>query len=168
VANEAGEWKLRLPVHIGPEKGMQRMRSNQFYLRGDAALRALSTVLPHINADGGSSKRVEQAMQVIDESLDVQQLVQRASTMKPAYRADYHMNDGLSPLAALPVPVRLALEMSLHEDDERRAMEGELRELEQRWREADTIARIADGLLVPDTVSKELSTLRALHRDQLE
>lgn len=78
------------------------------------------------------------------------------------------MDDGRMTVAALPVAVRLAMEMSLHADDERRAMEGELRELEQRWREADTIARIADGLLVPETVSKELSNLRAQHREQLE
>jgi hypothetical protein len=41
---------------------------------------------------------------------------------------------------------RLALEMALHEEQERRAMEGELRTLEAAWREAEKIAAIADGL----------------------
>lgn len=40
----------------------------------------------------------------------------------------------------------LALEMALHEAAERRALEGELAELESRWREAEEIARIADAL----------------------
>jgi hypothetical protein len=40
----------------------------------------------------------------------------------------------------------LALEMALHEDSERRAMEGELSALEAMWREAEQIAAIADAL----------------------
>lgn len=52
-------------------------------------------------------------------------------------------------LARLPAPERLALEMALHEDRERRAMEGELRLLEHQWRDAEAVAAIADGLLPP-------------------
>jgi hypothetical protein len=37
--------------------------------------------------------------------------------------------------------------MVLHEEDEHRAMEGELATLEKRWREAEEIASIADSLL---------------------
>jgi hypothetical protein len=44
---------------------------------------------------------------------------------------------------------RLALEMAAHEETERRALEGELAELEEAWREADEIAAIADALLNP-------------------
>jgi hypothetical protein len=40
----------------------------------------------------------------------------------------------------------LALEMALHEETERRAMEGELSMLEAMWREAEQIAAIADRL----------------------
>ena len=61
---------------------------------------------------------------------------------------------------ALPARLRLALEMVLHEDDERRAMEGQLRELEDRWREADVIAGVADSLLMPASVNAALSELR--------
>ena len=39
--------------------------------------------------------------------------------------------------------------MALHEGDERRALDGEMAELELRWREAEAIAHIADGLLMP-------------------
>jgi hypothetical protein len=41
---------------------------------------------------------------------------------------------------------RLALEMAAHEDNERRAMEGELAELAEAWREAEEIAEIADSM----------------------
>jgi hypothetical protein len=57
---------------------------------------------------------------------------------------------GSEPSAALldvPLVDRLALEMAAHEESERRALEGELSELEEAWREADEIATIADALL---------------------
>jgi hypothetical protein len=56
--------------------------------------------------------------------------------------------------------MRLALEMALHEEDERRAMEGELAALEERWREAEEIARIADSLLVTSEATAKLAELR--------
>lgn len=55
-----------------------------------------------------------------------------------------------------PVGRRLAFEMALHEEQERRAMEGELRALEQAWRDAEEIATIADNFLVPDTAEEWL------------
>jgi len=52
-------------------------------------------------------------------------------------------------VSRMSVPTRLALEMSLHEAQERRALEGELWILEQAWKEAEGIAAIADDLLLP-------------------
>ena len=63
--------------------------------------------------------------------------------------------------AKLPSPIRLAMEMAAHEDAERRAMEGELAELEQHWREAEALAAIADGLPLAPAVDEKLDTLRA-------
>jgi hypothetical protein len=40
----------------------------------------------------------------------------------------------------------LALEMALHDESERRALEGELALLEAAWRDAEDIARVADRL----------------------
>ncbi|HEV2132039.1 MAG TPA: hypothetical protein VGR27_13085 [Longimicrobiaceae bacterium] len=53
-------------------------------------------------------------------------------------------------LPHLPLVDRLALEMAANEDAERRVLEGELRQLEAAWREAEEIAAIADGLLDDD------------------
>ena len=49
----------------------------------------------------------------------------------------------------MPRPTKLALEMALHEEQERRALEGELWRLERAWEEAEEIAAIADNLLLP-------------------
>lgn len=63
-----------------------------------------------------------------------------------------HGGIGSEPSTALldvPLVDRLALEMAAHEETERRALEGELADLEEAWREADEIAAIADALLNP-------------------
>ena len=52
----------------------------------------------------------------------------------------------------MPKATRLALEMVLHEENERRALEGELWRLRLAWKEAEEIAAIADDLLLPDYI----------------
>ena len=63
-------------------------------------------------------------------------------------------------LFALSPVQRLAFEMALHEEAERRAMEGELGELERAWREAEEIAAISDDLLLPAGVEQKLDRFR--------
>jgi hypothetical protein len=50
----------------------------------------------------------------------------------------------------MPKPTQLALELALHEEQERRALEGELWRLERAWRAAEEIAGITDNLLLPE------------------
>jgi hypothetical protein len=64
------------------------------------------------------------------------------------------------PVNKLDYPVRLALEMAAHEEQERRALEGELAQLETAWKEAEEIAAISDTLLVPSGVEEWLRKLR--------
>jgi hypothetical protein len=66
-----------------------------------------------------------------------------------------------SGLLALPASVRLAIEMALHEDQERRALEGELAELERAWREAEEIGAIADSLLLPAWIDDTIKRFRS-------
>ena len=61
---------------------------------------------------------------------------------------------------------RLALEMALHEESERRAMDGELAALETAWREAEEIASIADNMFVLPSVEAQLSEMRRAHSNQ--
>ena len=62
-------------------------------------------------------------------------------------------------LSAVDPAARLAMEMAMHEGDERAAMEGELQALHDRWRDAEEIAAIADDLLLPETVRQRLGEL---------
>lgn len=55
-------------------------------------------------------------------------------------------SEALTLLPRLPMVDRLALEMAANEDSERRALDGELAELEDAWRQAEEIASIADEM----------------------
>jgi hypothetical protein len=63
-------------------------------------------------------------------------------------------------MVKLAPALRLALEMVSHEDAERRALDGELRILEDAWREAEEIAAIADNLFLPPSISEKLGELK--------
>lgn len=127
-------------------------RRRTMTLRGDDAQRALASMLPHLNGTGGSARRVREAVAVIGRFPGLQQLLYSTAAGKRSDRVR---------LVSLPAPVRLALEMVLHEDDEQRAMAGELAALERRWREAEEIAAIADALLLPAGVRRGYEALRA-------
>jgi hypothetical protein len=71
-------------------------------------------------------------------------------------RSGYAMSD----LGSIPMSLRLSLEMASQEESERRALEGELAELESAWRRAEEIAVIADDLLLPSSVATFLERHR--------
>ena len=106
---------------------------------GEDAVRVLQSILPRVNAKGGRPKTVQSAVRRIEYAGNPDRFVRRlARRHHPAGQ-----------MRALETPARLALEMALHEEQERRALEGELWRLEQAWREAEEIAAIADDLLLP-------------------
>lgn len=169
------DWKLRVPRHLMTPTGtIPRMlgineraefNNDRVYLHGDTAQRALAKLLPHLNSDGAGKRRIIEALAIIIDACSMQQLLQRASLAKRKHRSDYHMDDGLAPLCGMPASLRLALEMALHEDDERRAMAGELHDLERRWRDADVIAKIADQLILPPEIDVQLNELKQRQRE---
>jgi hypothetical protein len=63
-------------------------------------------------------------------------------------------------LARYPREALLALEMAAHEEQERRALEGELAALEAAWKEAEEIAAIADDMFLPQSVTDFLERNR--------
>jgi len=115
------------------------------WFEGEDALRVLRAALPTLNALGGKARTVEAAVSEISERGHAHAFLEQI-----AVRSEGYLREGVpGSLVRMPGPVRLALEMSLHEEDERRALEGELWRLERAWREAEEIAAIADRLLLP-------------------
>ena len=116
-----------------------------FRFEGDAAGRAAGTILARMNAAGGTSKTVQDAVGQIEATGSAQRLIADLAATN-----DFKNGVGKPGwLPSMPEPSRLALEMALHEEQERRALEGELWILEQAWKEAEEIAAIADNLLLP-------------------
>ena len=144
---------------------------------GEQAMHVASRVVPAANRFGGSKQTVAQAVSVIEDAgsadsfLDkvaqARRVTARTQPIRPTRgsmveftgwggavvgrRSPWRSRDWSTGLFALDSVQRLALEMALHEQAERAALEGELASLELAWREAEEIAGIADSLLVsPD------------------
>jgi hypothetical protein len=123
-------------------------------VRGGAAVRALGTMLPSANRAGGSRAEVQSAVARIEAAGDPERYFRQSELDARS------LGWGYRELWQMPAEVRLALEMSAHEDSERRALEGELEVLEQQWRDAEAIAAVADTLAIPPEVERRLKRLR--------
>ncbi len=122
---------------------MRRGRSARF--AGDDARRVASVILPQLNQSGGTRRAVQAAVAEIEARGHPERYLAHAVPDN----ASRNKRDVSGYVKNMPKPTRLALEMALHEEQERRALEGELWVLEQAWREAEEIAAIADRLLLP-------------------
>jgi hypothetical protein len=169
--DDAGSIEVEIPHKPLPGRywSWQRGRSGgTVTLQGAEALRAARHLLPRINHRGGNSRTVTDAISVLESAIDPTSLFRRTSLGRGTgdFRQDIfsgfrsaHLGATIS-LALLPPAVRLAMEMSLHEEDERRALEGELGVLEDRWREAEEVAAISDDMFLPAGVSAMLDRMK--------
>ena len=159
------EWELALPHstfepagslarRFGAREVPTREHTAQT-LTGRAAERALSSILPFTNAIGGGKRVVNDAVDLASTSANLGHLLRGRAIPKGRGEGMFRLYEHQRMIAYFPEAIRLAMEMSVHEEDERRAMEGELKELEARWREADAIAKIADGMFLPDSVNEK-------------
>ncbi len=127
-------------------------------LHGDHALRALGEILPALNRSGGGARAVGDAVQIVEDAGTTSGLLR--TTVRAKRRSSLAVlgltGESVPADGVLWYPSRmlLALEMALHEDDERRAMAGELGALYARWEDAERTAREADRLLPPPAPEK--------------
>lgn len=141
-------------------------------LEGELASRFLERTLVSANAWSSGRGRLEAAMRRLEESGGpeplMRSLAERGGGFYPVWLTSNanqqpSLRGGMSRLAGsfrgeriagyrfrsprpLPREELVALEIALHEEAERRALAGELAELEAAWREAEEIADIADRL----------------------
>jgi len=164
-------WGLRVPLAKGlrePWSWRRNRDDDADYLRpadatlftGRDALRAASKLLPAINEKGARPAEVQTAVQLIADMGDPSVLFQRYA-VGPTLRA---RRTSVAPrghmLTSLPKEVRVAMEMASHEEDERRALEGELALLEAAWKEAEEVAKIADDMFLPASTNARLEELK--------
>jgi hypothetical protein len=128
-----GSWRLNLLHEDGGR-----------LLEGPSALDAARKLLAGINRFGGSAADVRDATEHLGHAKDANEYISAIAGQQDAFRK--------IGITALPRTVRLALEMAAHDEAERRAMDGELRELADAWRRAEEIAAIADNMFLPPSV----------------
>jgi hypothetical protein len=119
---------------------------------GTEAMHVASVILAGANRFGAGSSQVTQAVRRIEDAGDASSYLRAASRMGE-WRGGRVVSvlNRVRRLGTLHLSTTecLALEMAVHEESERRALEGELSILEEAWREAEQIAAIADDLLLP-------------------
>ncbi len=140
VRSGGADWQLALEYVARPARGAykwwefqpRRFNSHKLIANIDSrdALPALAALLPTVNGRGGSKRNVATAVQLVEQAGDATKLLDTAASlaMKTSWNATMQGR-----LSTIPLEARLALEMMTHEADERRALEGELALLEQRW-----------------------------------
>ena len=129
---------------------------------GEEAVRVATTLLPAVNFAGASKKSVGAAVRRLEDFNGSEGYLDalwagRADKLTKATRKG--VGKPLT-LQALAGATRITLEMALHEEQERRAIHGELHLLEVAWREAEEIAGIADNMFVPEETEAQLEAMR--------
>jgi hypothetical protein len=122
-----------------------RTPSEPLTVTGPSARTLLSRAMVHVNERGARRDEVEIALRRISAAGSPHAFLLNAARVERM----------LVPPEGRPAEAigNLMLEMALHEETERRALDGELAMLEAMWREAEGIAAIADRL--PDVPAPE-------------
>jgi hypothetical protein len=115
-------------------------------LTGGKARTVLNRAMVHVNTAGAARRDVDSALALLLEAGSPDDFVRNVARRKRFLRHPDWLSGSEIAKYHLAKPEALALEMALHEESERQALEGELAALEAAWREAEEIAHIADYL----------------------
>lgn len=117
--------------------GSQRLEWIEF--TGDDAVSIARRAFPLLNRRYSDEGLVGDAVELVARGGGPEAYLRHAAGEKPRWVKFRHY----------PAELRLSLEMVLFQEEERRALEGELARLEEAWEEAERIAEIHDNLLPP-------------------
>ncbi len=147
AAGEDGGVALHLPdVHL-EKPARDRWGQMEFSRKSEVALppaqsrAVLSRAMVLVNQGGASRRLVGDAVRLIEGARTADAYLRTAA----ARGGTLGKREGMEKRQLTPVAA-LALEMALHDAQERQAMEGELAGLEAAWHQAEEIAAIADSL----------------------
>ncbi len=140
---------------------------------GTEAVGVANRIITGINRSGAGKGVVQEAVKEIENAGHPMEFLRRVSLERSGEEGNVWTTPvGRPPwkekhmgiVHKLPRPTRLALEMALHEEQERRALQGELKTLEAVWKHAEEIAAISDNLLLPEGAEEFLEE----HREEQE
>jgi hypothetical protein len=148
-----GDGELRVVLPQAPSRDYD----DPLVVDGPEASRLLQRIMVVRNNRGATPRELNPALKRLAEAGSAREMIDVAVQERkelvadpPAFPQSFKLPRrrprrvcSPNPLTA---PAALALEMALHEESERRALEGELALLQSAWREAEEIAGIADRL----------------------
>ncbi len=123
------------------------------------ALPLLRAHLPRINRAGASQNVIRDGVRLIEESGGPDHFGRWAAGKRREWAARSTVGD-TGDLNQIPKAARLAFEMALHEDVERRSLEGELTLRARAWADAENVAQIADNLLTSPQLQQKLNDMK--------
>lgn len=143
---EKGALELRIPdAHAKDPKGwggrVRPLSKDVVVVSGDDADALLRRAMVQVNRKGAKRDTLDEANRLLTDAGSADAYLR--NTARPGTALGKKAGNGTTPIAG---PTSLAVEMALNEENERRALEGELAGLEAAWREAEEIAAIADAL----------------------
>lgn len=133
-----------------------RRNKHKDWFEGAEAERMVAQIIPKMNRMGGKERTVRDAVATIEHHGHPDRFL--ADVVTGDRFRDKKGVPGY--INKMPGPTKLALEMALHEEQERRALEGELWLLERAWEEAEEVAAISDDLLLPTGTDEFFETHR--------
>lgn len=149
------EDSLLFPGREGEPRLQLRHKGGTHFLDGSDAIRALGPVLVPANRFGASKSQLELAVREIERVGTAEAYVAHAAEVAGRrLSADSSADARRVGALHLDPEQRLALEMAVHEESERRALEGELSLLAEAWKAAEEIAAIADDMFLPARISE--------------
>jgi hypothetical protein len=147
-AKHVGDAELRVRDEHGSATLEMIHDQGWAHFEGTAAIHTASILLAGANRLGARTEEVQDAVACIEQHGDAARFLTTVSNLGSSRGRVMSMLNVYRRLGALNLKPaeRLALEMAMHEETERRALEGELALLAEAWREAEEIAEIADAL----------------------
>jgi hypothetical protein len=168
-------WSLDVPL-IGDDGDATEVPAGteQVVLSGADGMRVASVALNVLNRRAGRAAELRDAVDWIgvcgspfsgaetgSDPAFLAEREERRNALEARQRVGLYdpMNFGES-LADMPAYQRLAFELAANEDQERLFLTTHLWLLERHWREAEEVAAIADGMLVPEKVEEQLRRMK--------
>ncbi len=133
-----------------------RKKRQKRWFEGEEARRVAGLVLPKMNSRGGKRQTVQEAVHQIEDHRhpdEFLRLIAQGDRFADKKGIPGYVNK-------MPTVTKLAVEMALHEEQERRALEGELWRLERAWEAAEEVAAISDDLLLPESARRFIEEQR--------
>ena len=165
IPHESG-WAIRLPyqsrratLETNWKDYIDLGGTGSVTLTGRAAVTATRQMLPILNGWGARQSTVDAAVALASQWNSTESAFAWSLARSRELVPKQLFGDPGS-LYHLPAPIRLGLEMALHDAEEQRALEGELAELERAWMDAETIAGISDDMFVTGRVDRIIGQLK--------